>query len=53
MEEAPDCIVCDKQLTFIPRMCCNGFDCGCMGQPIDPQVCSDECFAAAAYPEAK
>lgn len=27
-----------------PRMCCSGRECGCMGQPIDPMVCSEECY---------
>lgn len=27
-------------------MCCSGRECGCMGQPIDPVVCSGECFDA-------
>jgi hypothetical protein len=27
-----------------PKMCCNGNDCGCQGQPVDPIVCSEECY---------
>lgn len=27
-----------------PKMCCSGRDCGCMGLPIDPIVCSQKCF---------
>ena len=27
-----------------PRMCCSGYDCGCMGMPIDPPYCSNECY---------
>lgn len=27
-----------------PQTCCNGFDCGCMGQPIEPPFCSNECY---------
>jgi len=27
-----------------PKMCCNGRECGCMGMPIDPVVCSSECY---------
>lgn len=26
------------------RMCCNSSDCGCMGLPIDPPICSNECY---------
>lgn len=40
-----DCMVCGK---FVPgfeyQMCCNAFDCGCMGKPIYPCVCSEECY---------
>lgn len=39
------CIVCNKEFQGEePVMCCSGRDCGCMGMPIDPIVCSDECF---------
>ena len=31
---------------YSPQYCCNGQDCGCMGQPIDPCTCSKECDAA-------
>lgn len=27
-----------------PTYCCNGHECGCIGMPIDPVVCSAECF---------
>lgn len=41
------CIICDKPIPeFTPVFCCNGRDCGCHGQPLDPPVCSDECFKA-------
>ena len=26
-----------------PRFCCNGDFCGCMGLPVDPPFCSEEC----------
>lgn len=26
-----------------PKMCCDGRECGCMGMPIEPPVCSEEC----------
>ena len=26
-----------------PISCCSGFECGCMGLPIDPPFCSHEC----------
>jgi hypothetical protein len=39
------CMVCGE--LFIgpePETCCSGRDCGCMGMPIDPVVCSKECY---------
>ena len=44
------CMVCGK--TFIgeePKMCCSGRDCGCMGLPIDPVVCSNECYSKLPF----
>lgn len=38
------CIVCGGELDFEPQMCCSGKDCGCMGLPIDPPICSEECW---------
>jgi hypothetical protein len=29
-----------------PKLCCSGKDCGCMGQPTEPIVCSKECYEA-------
>ena len=39
------CVVCGtKFMGPEPKMCCSGRDCGCMGLPIDPIVCSKECY---------
>jgi hypothetical protein len=38
--ENPDC---DNEIPE-PVMCCSGRDCGCMGLPIYPPVCSVECY---------
>jgi len=39
------CMVCDKEFLDVePQMCCSGRDCGCMGMPIEPVVCSEECY---------
>jgi hypothetical protein len=39
------CMVCGNEFQGEePTMCCSGRDCGCMGMPIDPVVCSDECY---------
>jgi hypothetical protein len=37
-----NCIVCNEEIEV--QMCCSGRDCGCMGQPIEPPVCSDKCY---------
>lgn len=38
------CIVCSKPIDYEPEYCCDGRFCGCMGMPIDPPVCSQECW---------
>lgn len=38
------CEYCEDDLGFEPKMCCDGYMCGCMGRPVDPMVCSRECF---------
>ena len=37
------CWNCDKVEIPEPVGCCSGIDCGCMGMPIDPPFCSEEC----------
>ncbi len=27
-----------------PQVCCSGRECGCMGMPIDPIICSEKCY---------
>ena len=45
VEEDLVCIVCGKSFVGeVPMYCCSGRDCGCMGMPLDPVVCSDECY---------
>ncbi len=42
-----DCMMCQKPLeNYDPQMCCGGFDCGCMGLPTNPPICSEECWDA-------
>jgi len=36
-----NCIICGTETEI--KMCCSGRDCGCMGQPTEPPVCSDKC----------
>jgi hypothetical protein len=38
------CMICNEELGYEPQMCCSGFMCGCGGRPIDPSICSNECF---------
>lgn len=39
------CEVCGKKYDGPePIYCCNAFDCGCQGLPLDPSVCSEECY---------
>jgi hypothetical protein len=42
-EEKFFCWGCGKVEIPEPVSCCSGHECGCMGQPIDPPFCSDEC----------
>ena len=39
------CMVCGQEFEGEePMMCCSGRDCGCMGMPVDPIICSEECY---------
>lgn len=39
------CMVCGTEFEGEePKMCCSGRDCGCMGMPVEPIVCSSECY---------
>ena len=39
------CQMCDNVwIGPEPQRCCDGYQCGCMGQPIEPTVCSGECY---------
>ncbi|MBF7090472.1 ASCH domain-containing protein [Flavobacterium sp. ALJ2] len=39
------CMSCNKEFFgHDPQYCCNGQECGCIGQPIEPLVCSNECY---------
>lgn len=41
-----ECLGCKKEFDYDPGICCTGYfiECGCMGRPTEPQVCSEECF---------
>lgn len=39
------CMTCKKEFFGQDaQYCCNGSMCGCMGQPVEPVVCSAECY---------
>ena len=39
------CMGCGKDIMIPePKMCCSGYMCGCMGMPIDPIVCDEDCY---------
>jgi len=44
-EIGPPCAVCGEPLNYIPKPCCNQYDCPCQGR-LEPEqtVCSEECF---------
>ncbi len=38
------CLICGRPVPdYVPEYCCNGFECGCHGQPSEPCVCSPAC----------
>jgi len=41
-----DVCVCGKEAPddYEPPTCCSGYECGCMGMPIEPYICSDKCW---------
>lgn len=39
------CIICDNEIEI--TMCCSGRECGCMGLPTEPPVCSKKCYDQA------
>ena len=44
-KEIECCMICNKELPdYEPQMCCSGQDCTCQGLPIEPPICSNECW---------
>lgn len=37
-----DCEICGTEIEI--QMCCSGRECGCMGKPVNPPVCSSYCY---------
>lgn len=48
MQPMTTCLICHRPLgdDYDPMPCCSGFECGCMGMPTNPPVCSDACSTA-------
>lgn len=41
------CMACGRPFNGkLPRMCCDGYMCGCMGMPTEPVVCDEKCYDA-------
>ena len=43
--EKGNCDICGTEIDV--EMCCSGSiqsGCGCMGMPIDPPICSEDCY---------
>lgn len=41
------CLICERPVEdYEPEMCCNGMECGCMGVPTEPCLCSMACADA-------
>jgi hypothetical protein len=36
-----NCVICGNEIEI--QRCCSGHECGCMGMPTEPPVCSIEC----------
>jgi len=40
------CMSCEKEFFGQEaQYCCSGHECGCMGRPVEPVVCSEECYS--------
>lgn len=39
------CENCQNPFVFYPKKCCSGHECGCMGKPTEPALCSDRCWS--------
>lgn len=45
-----NCMSCGTEfMSEEPQMCCSGRECGCMGIPIDPIVCSEHCYYSLPF----
>jgi hypothetical protein len=50
MKEKLNCMCCEIEFEGEPpQRCCDGYMCGCMGLPIEPIICSENCYHALLY----
>lgn len=48
------CEICGKFMEgYEYEMCCNGFECECMGRPVEPCICSNKCWDQFTKPRQK
>lgn len=41
------CVICHRPIPlYRPSYCCDGMQCSCMAEPINPPACSDVCKSA-------
>ena len=51
MSEHETCLQCGKPVPdFEYTYCCSSYDCGCGGRPIEPCICSEECWESFMSP---
>ena len=50
-DDVGGCLTCGTEVGV--NMCCSGRECGCMGMPIDPPFCSEECYKNYKYKKDK
>lgn len=36
------CDICSTEIEI--QICCNSYECGCQGLPVNPPVCSNDCY---------
>lgn len=39
MENEYPCEICGEALDYEPEFCCDGYQCGCGGEPAEPLIC--------------
>lgn len=42
MNRDDNCVMCGEKIKV--NYCCDGTKCTCLGIPLEPRVCSDDCY---------